>query len=136
MVKPLRFGRAEKLKSRKLIDTLFASGSSLAAFPLRVKYQFTPAEEGASTMQAGVTVSKKHFKRAVDRNRIKRLMREAYRLQKAALMQTVKEKNINAALFFMYTDKSLPDFATVYQAMTQCLEALQKKAGTKNESTG
>ncbi len=136
MVKPLRFGRAEKLKSKKRIEHLFASGSSLAAFPLRVKYRFAPAAEGAAPVQMGVSVSKKHFKRAVDRNRIKRLIREAYRLQKATLIQAVKDKHLNGALFFIYTDKNKTTFTAVYSAMTKCLAALQQKAAANHENAG
>ena len=68
------FPKKERLCSRKAIETLFASGNrSLTAFPLRVVY--TPAEE----TQVLISVSKRHFKHAVDRNRAKRQIREAWR---------------------------------------------------------
>ncbi|MBL0182209.1 MAG: ribonuclease P protein component [Chitinophagaceae bacterium] len=77
-----RFGKTEKLKSRKTIEQLFAEGKSFSNFPFRVIWKFTQTADAA--LQAGFTVSSKNFKNAVDRNRIKRLMREAYRLQKNA----------------------------------------------------
>ena len=75
------FGRKEKLKSRKQIDELFLQGKSFSVYPLRVTYRFISSDTPG--VQVGVTAGKKYFKRAVDRNRMKRLMREAYRLQKA-----------------------------------------------------
>ncbi len=133
MVKQASFGREEKLKSRKAIDALFKLGRSVVHFPIRAKYVVLPASEKNSTAQAGFTVSKKHFKRAVHRNRIKRLLREAYRLQKAPLLQLLQSQNKNAQLFFMYTDKGLPDYTTVYAAMAQCMHSLQQKLATPHE---
>jgi ribonuclease P protein component len=118
------FGRKEKLKSRKQIEELFLKGKNFSVFPLRVTYQFLPAEEGM--IQVGVTAGKKYFKRAVDRNRIKRLIREAYRLQKNDLLETVKQKGQKGFLFFMYTDKSIVSFLVIKEAMNKCLKRLEK----------
>lgn len=74
---------AEKLKSRTLIQRLFSEGKSVSKFPLRLI--FVPVEDAASAVQIGVSVPKKHFKKAVDRNLIKRRMREAYRHNKQLL---------------------------------------------------
>jgi ribonuclease P protein component len=131
-MKAFGFGKAEKLKSRKEIESLFAEGKSLAVFPLRVKYRFRPFSEGAP-VQVAVSVSKKGFRRATDRNRIKRLLREAYRLQKAALVQQVTEKGLQAVLFFMYTDKEKAAFDVIFSAMTHCLNQLSQKALTYDE---
>ena len=133
MVSKATFGKAEKLKSRKAIDALFQKGRSVVHFPIRVKYVVLPAIEEGKGAQAGFTVSKKHFKRAVHRNRIKRLLREAYRLQKAPLMQLLTVQNRSAQLFFMYTDKTLPDYTTVSSAMAQCMHSLQQKIATPHE---
>ena len=127
MVKRATFGKGEKLKSRKDIDTLFQAGRSLAQFPIRVRYTMAMVEGEKGSAQAGFTVSKKHFKRAVDRNRIKRLLREAYRLQKAPLLQTLEAQHQHLHLFFMHTDKTLPDFETLYAAVGKCLHLLHQK---------
>lgn len=132
MAKRFGFGKAEKLKSRKQIEELFLSGKSFAASPLRVIYKFEPAEE--PIVQVGVTVNKKNFKRAVDRNRIKRLLREAYRLQKEGLVNTAKENKKKGFLFFMFTDKTISPFKVVKEAMEKALARLEKKAAEINEN--
>ena len=76
------FRKHEKLKSRKLIGKLFEEGKSVKKFPLRLVYLQTE-HTSDSKIQAGFSVPKRNFKRAVDRNRIKRLMREAYRLNQS-----------------------------------------------------
>ena len=134
-MKAFGFGKAERLKSRKIIDALFANRKSIAYFPLRVKYGFA-ARRGMESkpVQAGVSVPKKAFKRAVDRNRLKRQLREAYRLQKGNLIQIAEAKGLQVHLFFMYTDKAPAPFAVIYTAMTTCLLQLEQKARTYHEN--
>ena len=75
------YSKKEKLKSKKTIELLFKEGDSVSDFPLRLVWLETSFDDG-SQIKTAVSVSKKHFKTAVDRNRVKRLMREAYRLNK------------------------------------------------------
>jgi ribonuclease P protein component len=128
MARPFSLSKNEKLKSRKQIDDLFATGKSVSVFPVRVSYKFSPAMEEESILQIGVTASRRNFKRAVDRNRAKRLLREAYRLQKTALVQLMNERKLKGYAFFMYTDKQKPNYTPIFEAMTKCLELLQRKA--------
>ena len=74
-------GKEERLKSKKLIESLYQKGSSVKVFPLRMIFLQT-AHTSNFPAQVGISVAKRNFKLAVDRNRIKRLMRESYRLQK------------------------------------------------------
>jgi ribonuclease P protein component len=129
-----RFGlpKTERLKSRKQIDTLFAGSKGFSVFPIRVTYRFAAAEEGG--LQVGVTVSKRYFKKAVDRNRIKRLLREAYRLQKEEIQQQLQASGKSGAVFFLYTDKTLPTFDGVKAAMAKCLKKLSVIAKSEHPS--
>jgi len=123
--------KAERLCSKKVIDELFAEGESFLAFPIKVVYKVTELPQPVP-VQAGFTVSKKIFKRAVKRNRIKRLMREAYRLNKQMLPLLADEQQM--AIFFIFIGKELPTFAQVEKAMKKALYKLvesSKKAEEK-----
>lgn len=117
------FGKKDKLKSRKQIEKLFSTGKHINAFPLKAIY-VTDCIEGK--LQAGVSVSSRSFKKAVDRNRIKRLMREAYRLQKAGLQNLLEEKNRKLSLFFIYTGNEMPEFEKVSASVKNILNKLIK----------
>ncbi len=78
------------------------------------------------SLQAGFTVGTKHFKKAVHRNRIKRLMRETYRTNKHSLKSSIEENDSNLAVFFMFTGKELPEYHLVLEKMKQVLEKLEK----------
>jgi len=78
----------------------------------------------------GITVSKKHFKRAVDRNRIKRLTREAYRLSKQELQQKLEDSSKRLLLFFIFTGKELPDFLLVKEKVQVILRKLMEGIDT------
>ena len=77
-------------------------------------------------MQATFSVSSKNFKKAVDRNRIKRLMREAYRLQKSLLQNEVENSRLHLAVFIIYTGNSLPEFENIFESMGAAFHRLQK----------
>ena len=79
------FKRAERLKSRKVIEQLFKQGQSFAQYPLRIVWVEMAEPRSEFPAQFALSVSRKKFKRAVDRNRIRRLVREAYRLNKHVL---------------------------------------------------
>lgn len=87
------FKKEERIVSNLLIETLFEKGNSqsLTAYPLRAVYLKTLHREGCAPVQLLISVPKKKFKHAVDRNRVKRQIREAYRKNKSLLEGTVEE---------------------------------------------
>lgn len=78
------------------------------------------------TLQAGFSVSSRNFKHAVDRNRVKRLMREAYRLQKQPLADDLLANEKKLSVFFIYTANELPEYKLMFEKMTAVLKRLQK----------
>ncbi len=122
-------GKEERLKSRKLIDRLFKEGKSFGLFPYRVYYLFPEPQQlrqPADGLQFGVGVSTRNFKHATDRNRIKRLTREAWRLQKTTLRELVLLKGIHCAVFVIYTGKELPGFEVANEKIGVILSRLIK----------
>lgn len=105
-------GKHERLKRRKIIDELFRQGKYFVVSPFRVQYRFVSLPQGH--LQAGFSASSRNFKKAVHRNRIKRLTREAWRLQKNGLEKKLGERGQQLALFFIYTGKELPEYQLVY----------------------
>ena len=107
------------------MEQLFRDGITFFIHPFKVYYQVTtlPAEK---RLQAAFGVSSRTFKKAVDRNRIKRLMREAYRVEKKALQQQLQADDKGLAVFFLYTGKELPDLGMVKDKMKLILEKLER----------
>ncbi len=124
------FNKKEKLKSEKLIAQLFAEGQSIVVYPLRLVYLETTFED-AVRVKAGVSVSKRNFKNAVDRNRIKRLLREAYRLQKEIVFNNSSKQY---ALMILYVGKDGTDFEAVKMKMSNLLEKFVKDSSKNNYS--
>lgn len=104
----MKFGysKAEKLKSRKVIESLFTEGKSVGIYPLRLFYIELPEKERVP-IKTAVSVSKKNFRGAVQRNYIKRLLRETFRLNKHMIYENSAKKY---ALLFLYVGKEKPDF--------------------------
>ena len=112
------FHKGERLKSEKLIQELFEKGSSFNLYPFRVVYLINA--NGATPHQAMFTASSRNFKRAVDRNKIKRRTREAYRLNKSTLAETPQ-----LIIGFIYTSKKLEEYTIIEKAVVKALEKLK-----------
>ena len=125
MAKQFTLGKNERLKSRKSIEQLFAQGKKIVVAPYRVLYISAEQSTNASLL-FGTGVSAKNFKKAVDRNRIKRLTKEAYRLQKKPLQEKIKANNVQLNLFFIYTAKEIAGYDEVYKKIGNILNKLGK----------
>ena len=117
------FKKAERLCSKKQIEKLFSEGNSFLFYPLKVVYADIDFPEPFPAKTA-FTVSKKRFNKAVQRNLIKRRMREAYRLNKHLLI--LDENSSKKAVFFIYIGKEILDFHTIEKAMKRSLNTLAK----------
>ncbi|HQW84787.1 MAG TPA: ribonuclease P protein component [Ferruginibacter sp.] len=124
------FKKNEKLKSRKTIDQLFKTGKQFSNFPFKVLWLFNDASP--EPLQTGFAVSSKHFKKAVDRNRAKRLMREAYRLQKNELQHQLVSSNKKLSIFFIYLGSELPNYDLIFEKTGIVLKRLLKIINENN----
>lgn len=114
------FKKAERITSKLLIDRLFnGEGSSMVVFPFRVVYIRIP--KGDVPVSILVSVPKKRFHKAVDRNRMKRLTREAYRRQKQILWNAMEESDESIAIAFICIASSLCTYANVYKSINKIL---------------
>lgn len=128
-VKNFSLKKTERLNSKKTIDKLFAEGDSILQYP--IKFIFLKTElANEYPAQAGFTASKRNFKRAVARNRIKRLLREAYRLNKNLLYDKLEDEQL--ALFIIYIGKELPKYEAIHTATRKGLSKIVKKLSVQN----
>lgn len=117
------FGGKERLKSSIVIQNLFTEGQSFTQYPIKIFYLPCSFSDG-SKLKVGVSVGKKHFKKAVDRNRMKRLLREGYRLNKHLLFNNISS---SYALMILYIGKDGTDFDTVNAKIKQALKKLSER---------
>jgi ribonuclease P protein component len=116
------YPKTEKLKSKTTIDLLFSEGKSVSKYPLRLVYVPIDLEKGEQ-IKMGVSVSKKYFKKAVDRNYFKRVLRETYRLNKHLLLENSEKKY---GFMFFYQTK---DRLTYQEINEKTIQLFQKFIG-------
>ena len=120
-------GKQERLKSKKLIEKLYAEGDSVKTFPLRMMYVQT-AHTSEFPCQVGVSVAKRNYKLAVDRNRLKRLMRETYRLQKQIVYNNLEEPYV---FMISYIGREEIKYEDLYLKMEKLLTLFIDKVKVK-----
>jgi ribonuclease P protein component len=123
----LKYGKKDKLKSKKTIERLFNEGRSITVYPLRLVYLETEFND-SSILKTGVSVSKKHHKTAVSRNRIKRLLREAYRLNKQKFFNN---SSTSYAFMILYLSKEGTNSADINSAMKMLFQKFLDKTSNQ-----
>ena len=114
--------RSRILRSRTAIVRLFAEGRTLSFSPFRVMYYWNEPEE--EPVKVLFSVSKRNFRRAVHRNRIRRLMREAWRRHWRPLLEMSAEKQKSLHIALVYTRREMPDFASIENKIIQLIHRL------------
>lgn len=122
--------KSERLKSYKRIRLMFAEGQKFKVHPLLVFYQIEQKKEvdlNSDALQMGVSVGARYFKKAVDRNLLKRRIREAYRQNNQQLKVALSTNNRQLAVFFVYTQHEICDYAQIAVSMTKAIQLLEEK---------
>ena len=123
--------KVERLDKKKIIEKMFAGGSrSFSVFPLRVVY--LPVEELEADASILISVSKRRFKRAVKRNRVKRQIREAYRVIKHELLNILVERKCRLAIAFIYLSDQLVESSIIEDRMRIALVRITEKMAAPN----
>ncbi len=114
--------KEERLKSKKEIELLFSDGKSISKYPIRLVYRKSSFENDIN-LRTGVSVSKRNFKKAVDRNFIKRLLRENYRKNKYIVPNTTHQ----FTFMFIYSGKEIPSYSLIESKMKGILQNFVKQ---------
>jgi ribonuclease P protein component len=125
-----KYPKSERLKGKNTIDLLFSKGKSVSKYPLRLVYVLLD-NETKSDIQVGVSVSKKYFKKAVDRNYFKRVLRETYRLNKHLIVESV---NDSYALMFFYQSADRLSYAEIHEKTILLFEKFKAQIKSEKEN--
>jgi ribonuclease P protein component len=127
--------KSERLKSYKKIRILFAEGQKFRVQPILVFYQFSTNNDDQpqqDALQMGVSVGARYFKKAVDRNLLKRRIREAYRKNNQELKDAIHVGKTNLGVFFVYAQQEMNNYQLIEIAMVKALEILREKLYKKD----
>jgi len=121
----LSFKKEERLTSKMTISSLFQSGKPVISYPLKILYQ--RADSGHYPASVAIVVPKKLFKKAADRNQIKRRIREAYRLNKVEFYQKLFKANIGLNLVIQYQHREIVDYHTIKKGLYTGLDKMMNQ---------
>lgn len=121
------FPLKEHLKSKKVIERLYAEGTSVTAYPLRAVFIEQTIEEQDVTAAILISVAKKRFRHAVDRNLVKRRIREAYRTSKHPFIETLENNGKRMAVAILYIDTRHNSTAFIKRKMEKLLDSIITK---------
>ena len=124
------FPLKEHLKSKSIIEQLYANGTSVTAFPLRAVFLEQESEKQEPTAAILISVAKKRFRHAVDRNLVKRRIREAYRTSKHPFVEALENNGKKMAVAILYIDTRHNSTSFIRRKMEKLLEGIIKKHET------
>jgi len=125
MTKTFSLSKQERLKSKKDIDTLFQTGEAFFIFPFKVIYRFVEALPEDVALKVMVSIPKRLHKRANKRNRLRRITKECYRLNKTALKESLNKNSLH--LMFIYTTTEMMTYAQILPSVQKILQKLELK---------
>lgn len=120
-------GKEERLKSNLSIQKLLKQGKSVYSFPLKIYWDYSPDPDQKYPARAAIIVSKRKFRRAVDRNLMKRRLREVYRLNKSILYETLEERHRKIQLIILLLSDEFIPYSQLEKGMKEILLQLAKK---------
>lgn len=130
----INFPKKERLHSNKLIESLFSKGKSFIVYPLRVVYLIGDENDSGNQLASVlVSVSKRKFKRAVKRNRVKRLIKENYRLNKKEIVESLKANNKSVSIALIYLKDTLPEYSEIEKSVIKVIQILSGKIGGERD---
>lgn len=121
------FSKKEKLCSKKLTDELFQSGNKFLVFPFSIHWKICQKEEIPAPAQVLIATSKRKFHHAVDRNKVKRLMRECYRTHKGDIYSILEEKNIRIIISINYIHNGILDYKHFDEKFVKMMKFFEKQ---------
>ncbi len=119
-----RLKKEERLSGKKQIEALFQEGKTFFCSPLRIVWIRRARVSGGSPARMTVAVSRKNFKRAVDRNLVKRRIREAYRKNRATLTGWLEKNNLALDMVFIYTSSQIPAYRDIEEKIMVTLQKI------------
>ncbi|MBR5861414.1 MAG: ribonuclease P protein component [Bacteroidaceae bacterium] len=129
------FPLKEHLKSKSVIERLYAEGASVTSYPLRAVFLEQSADKQESTAAILISVAKRRFRHAVDRNLMKRRIREAYRTEKHQFVESLENNNLKMAVAILYIDTKKSSTLFLRKKMGKLLSSILSKAGIQCENS-
>ena len=120
------FKKGERLCGVKTVSELFAGGTSFIAAPLRVVYRIMPAAEAVATVRVLISIPKREFRKAVDRNLIRRRIREAYRKNKSLLTNALSEKGKRMDIALIWIDSAMRTYKETEICIKEIIQRLSR----------
>jgi ribonuclease P protein component len=120
------FGKTEHLKSNLSIQDLLKNGQTVSGYPLKIYWKISSDNHQKSSVRVALSVPKRKFKRAVDRNLIKRRIRESYRLNKYIVINPLRDKELNVIMIILFLSDEFISFDSVDALIRKLLHKLAK----------